>query len=337
MQPAPTKCLWKTQFFEKFFYGYPSVTSVLKSVSYTLMTRIRFDQFSKLFLEELLTPLGTVERNLEVPGEARFVDVWFIPSPQPPDTPRPLGLLGRIASTPCLLEPFRNPPAATEVRNCLLKLFLIQAQQQRQAKKQKVALLEAELPQLWILASSITQPQLTGLGAIAQPDWPTGVYHLPSLLRTAMIDISQLPVTRETLWLRLLGKGQTQEQAIAAVIALPPTDPERAMALRLLSTWKITIDTDHPEIIDSEEQRLTMALSQAFLEWEQATEYRGLQQGLQQGQRQVIEHLLRTRFGELDVQLQAIVPVILRLPPEDYTPLLLQLSRAELLDRFQAQ
>ncbi len=38
------------------------------------MTRIRFDQFSKLLLEELLSPLGTVERNLEVPGEARFMD-----------------------------------------------------------------------------------------------------------------------------------------------------------------------------------------------------------------------------------------------------------------------
>ncbi|WP_448571902.1 hypothetical protein [Trichothermofontia sp.] len=133
--------------------------------------------------------------------------------------------------------------------------------------------------------------------------------------------------------MRLLGKGQTQEQAIAEVIALPPTDPERAMALRLLSTWKITIDTDPPEIIDSEEQRLTMALSQAFLEWEQATENRGVQQG----QRQVVENLLRARFGELDAQLQAIVPAILALPPEDYTPLLLQLSRAELLDRFQAQ
>ncbi|WP_448573663.1 hypothetical protein [Trichothermofontia sp.] len=69
-----------------------------------------------------------------------------------------------------------------------MTLFLIQAQQQGQAKKQQAALLETDLPQLWILASAITQPQLTGLGAIAQPDWPTGVYHLPSLLRTAMID-----------------------------------------------------------------------------------------------------------------------------------------------------
>lgn len=163
------------------------------------MTRIRFDQFSKLLLEELLSPWGTVERNLEVPGEARFVDVWFIPDPRPVATSMPLGLLGRIASTTCLLEPFRNPPSATEVRNSLLKLFLIQAQQQRQAKKQKSSLLEADLPQLWILASAITQPQLTGLGAMAQPAWPSGVYHLPTLLRTAMIDISQLPVTRDTL------------------------------------------------------------------------------------------------------------------------------------------
>jgi hypothetical protein len=43
------------------------------------MAKNSFDQFSKQFLEELLSPLGTVEKSLEVAGEPQFVDVYFIP------------------------------------------------------------------------------------------------------------------------------------------------------------------------------------------------------------------------------------------------------------------
>ncbi len=44
------------------------------------MTQNPFDQLSKQFLEELLSPVGTVQRTLEVPGEPKFVDIWFTSS-----------------------------------------------------------------------------------------------------------------------------------------------------------------------------------------------------------------------------------------------------------------
>lgn len=100
------------------------------------MTRTPFDQFSKQFLEEFLTPLGEVEISREVPGEPRFIDIRFAPSPQPTSDRETLGLLGKIAATPCLIKPFRNQPTTTEVRNCLLKLFLVQADFQRQARRE---------------------------------------------------------------------------------------------------------------------------------------------------------------------------------------------------------
>ena len=101
------------------------------------MSRTRFDQFSKQLFEEFLAPLGTIEKSLEVPGEARLVDLYFAPSQQPTIAPRSLGLLGRIATTPCLLEPFRNPPTPTEIRDCLLKLFSVHADRQRRAQRQQ--------------------------------------------------------------------------------------------------------------------------------------------------------------------------------------------------------
>jgi hypothetical protein len=143
------------------------------------MTRTPFDQFCKRLLEELLSPLGEVQLNLEVPGESRFVDVWFLPSAQTDHDPSSLGLLGQMAATPCLIEPFRNPPTPTEVRNCLLKLFLIQADFRRKARREEERFPEADLPQLWILTSSASESQLSGLGATPAQDWLPGIYFMP--------------------------------------------------------------------------------------------------------------------------------------------------------------
>ena len=81
-----------------------------------------------------------------------------------------------------------------------------------------------------------------------------------------------------------------------------------------------------------------MTLSQAYLELEQETERRGMERGMVQGQRILLENLLRARFGLLDEQLAAIIQPILELSPQDYASLLLQLSnleREDLLARFQ--
>ena len=89
-----------------------------------------------------------------------------------------------------------------------------------------------------------------------------------------------------------------------------------------------------------------MELSPLLLQWEEQALQRGLQRGLQQGEerglqrgvimerRATIENLLRLRFGVLDEQLSGIIEPLLELPPEEFTALLLQLSREELLARF---
>ena len=63
-------------------------------------------------------------------------------------------------------------------------------------------------------------------------------------------------------------------------------------------------------------------------------EEQGLERGLQEGERLVVENLLRVRFGELDPPLQAIISRILQLSPEEFTPLLLHCSKEELLNQF---
>jgi predicted transposase/invertase (TIGR01784 family) len=78
----------------------------------------------------------------------------------------------------------------------------------------------------------------------------------------------------------------------------------------------------------------TRVYQEALAEGEERGLERGLEQGLQEGERLVVENLLRVRFGELDPEIQAIISRILQLSPEEFTPLLLQCSKQELLKRF---
>jgi hypothetical protein len=297
-----------------------------------LMSQTPFDQLAKDFLTEFLSPLGRAERSLEIPGEAKFVDVWFEPAAQPEVDPQTLGLLGRIASTSCLIEPFHNPPSRTEVRTCPLKLLWVQEEQRREANREEERTSEAELPQLWVLAAEASQPLLADFNALPDEEWPEGLYFLAKALKTAIVVIRQLPTTEDTLWLRILGRGETQRQAITEVIALPDTDARRSKTLQMLTAWKVRIELTGLQT--DEDEDLLMTLSQAYLEWEQKTLERGELRGEKQGERKVVENLLKARFGELDAALSALTPQILALPVEEYTPLLVQLSREELISRF---
>lgn len=279
------------------------------------MAKNPFDSFSKQLLEEVLSPYGSVEISREVPGESQFVDVYFEPSSPTVIAPPELGLLGRIALTPCLLEPFRNQPTPSEVRSCLLKLYQVHGDYQRRARREKESILEGELPHLWILASSASETLLNGFGVSSNEDWDSGVYFLHPSLRTAIVAVNQLPCNEETLFLRLLGKGQTQKQAVDEVIAFDVRESRRAAILRLLANWKISIEiTGQAEA----EKELMMVLSQAYQEWEQQTEQRGEEKGrlegeqtgaLKEAQTLILRQLTR-RIGDVAPEAQSQVQAL---------------------------
>jgi hypothetical protein len=151
-----------------------------------------------------------------------------------------------------------------------------------------------------------------------------------------VVAIEELPRVPETLWLRLLGKGRTQEDAIEELLLLPESDPKRSSAIGLLVAWRISISA--VEQVESEERQILMALSQTYLEWEKETERRGLERGLERGllqeRQSAIMNLMRFRFGSIDATLEALIPQMMELSSEEYTRLLLQLSKEELIQHF---
>jgi hypothetical protein len=315
-----------------------------------LMTRFPYDQFAKDYLKELLQPLGEVEASRKVPAEIREIDVYYVPSPSSTSNKIELGLLGKFADEPALIEPFRNAASIAEIRSCINKLFDIFSELKRQNKADKNRTLESELPRLWILSPTASESTLQGFRtSIDAENWEVGVHLLGDYFRTAIVAIHQLPRTEETLWLRILGKGRVQQQAIDELEALPQDHPLRSKAVDLLLNLRTTLEIT--QNIDEEDRDLIMRLSpiyeQKLAEAKQAGLQEGLQAGLQEGlqaglqeglqagRRSVIENLLRVRFGSLDAELRGIIEPLLALTPEEFTPLLLQLSRSELLDRFQ--
>jgi hypothetical protein len=238
-----------------------------------------------------------------------------------------------MITAPALLEPFRSALTEEDVQTCLMKLFMFNADQQRE---HPTVAIHAP-PLLWLLAAEVSDRVITAFGGTIDPSLGEGFYRLVSGLRTIVVAIDQLPSGPETLWLRLLGKGRAQEDAIEELLLLPESDPKRSSAIGLLVGWRISISV--MEQVQSEEQEILMALSQVYLEWEKKTERRGLERGLEQGlergRRETILSLMRFRFGAVDGELEGLIPSLMAAGSEEYTRLLLELSREELVRHFE--
>ncbi len=64
----------------------------------------------------------------------------------------------------------------------------------------------------------------------------------PRSRRAPQVAINGLPNNRETLWLRILGKGKTQQQAIEQLLKLPRTDPFRNDVLQEIARLQILLE-----------------------------------------------------------------------------------------------
>ena len=294
------------------------------------MTRQPHDQLAKEYLEELLRPLGEVKTSKDVKSEVQEIDVWFIPTTTAINSE--LGLLGKMAVTSCLFEPYRNAPNEIEIRSCLLKLYSVQGELLRQAKREKRSISEEELPFLWILTPTCSERILEGFGAKAKEGWGKGVYFLPKYQKAAIVVINQLPVIEDTLWLRAMGKGKTQTEAISKVVELSRENDKLNKLVEIFASWQKNLELNS-DVNDEEIRELIMSLSPAYLK--QREEWK--QEGQQDGQRLMVESLLAVRFGNLDEELSAIVTPMMELSLTERTQVLLNLSnlsREELLARF---
>ncbi|MEG5058696.1 flagellar assembly protein H [Microcoleus sp. A2-C5] len=311
------------------------------------MTRFIHDLFAKEYLEEFLSPIGTVDIGKDVSSEVREIDVYFTPGTAIPEYSETLGLLGKMASTTAIFEPFRNPANVSEICSCLGKLFDVRGELERKFRRENTRYDDTQLPKLWILMPTASKSLVDSFNAIPDTEnWMQGIYFLGESLRTAIVAIHQLPETPETLWLRILGKGGVQQRAISQLSALATDDPLRIIALELLYRLQSNLVTDAPQQLEPDERELIMAIAPLFQQQIQAAQQQareegleqgleeGLEQGLEQGlergrqeqQRLILENFLRVRFGEVSPKMTVFLSAISKLAAAEFTVLLLAIS-----------
>ena len=122
--------------------------------------------------------------------------------------------------------------------------------------------------------------------------WPSGVYEGPPLLRTRLVVVSELPVSRSTLLLRLLGAGHVLRQAIAELKALGPDAEERTLALPILLRLRLDVPAD-PTKRTTDDQEFLMETQDIVENWRREAK----QEGRHEAASSMLLRLLQQRFG----------------------------------------
>ncbi|MBE9035959.1 DUF4351 domain-containing protein [aff. Roholtiella sp. LEGE 12411] len=265
------------------------------------MTRFVHDEFAKDYLEELLKPYGEVKSSSKISGEIKEIDVLFTPSAQQTSNLELLGLLGRFAEFPAILEPFRNAASGDEICDCIQKLLEVKSGLRRDAKANKTKLQDSNIPKLWVLTPTASPALLSSFNVNQKSEWLPGIYFLGDALRTAIVAIHQLLQIPETLWLRILGRGSTQSQAIIELQALPSNHPYKQVTLELVYNLRENLRINQNLELDDTE--LIMRLEPLYQQDRERAKQEGKKEGKEEGQQDLIIRQLNRRFGEIDASL----------------------------------
>ena len=268
----------------------------------------RYDQLSKAVLDRALGPLGQVAVQHEITGEVQAADIWFLPAPGRAAARARLGLLGRMAETPCLFEPFHATPSARQILDCMHKQLSMRAMLLREAARGAGAAVwpPALVPPLWILSAGRPERAMRSLAFTPMAEWPPGFWQIASLLQTHVVVLRDLPETHDSLLLRLQGRGETYRRAIHELRALPNHAWEHDLGIpQLLLAYRIETPQNSGEddmsyadelqaIYDEWEARTLRAGEKAG--WEQG-EKAGREQGEKAGRLESLRQLYEARFG----------------------------------------
>lgn len=179
----------------------------------------------------------------EVVAEAKMVDVLFEPDINKSRTS--LGLLGEFTSNPCIISPLRWTPNIWELRTCLSHFLtwtseadgkIIPVNETLKDTDQEESKEEDNKSQL-IIVPSIFPDHWQGFGIKPSAINIPGVYNLPAIFSTTIVVTNQLPIDISTLWLRILGRGKTQRQAIIELFNSGIDDPLYSLTRQQLYQW----------------------------------------------------------------------------------------------------
>lgn len=164
-----------------------------------------FDYFAKRVVQAGVAPACISASEHEVRHDSQRADLFIEPDPARLDKLRPLGLLGRFCARVCSMEFFHGTPGALYVEACVAKILALRRKRRREKQREPVQ---------WILVSGTPKRAMRDFGFAPARGWGLGVHASPGGLSTYIVVASELPVTRDTLLVRLLaGRGHVLQRA----------------------------------------------------------------------------------------------------------------------------
>lgn len=152
-------------------------------------------------------------------------------------------------------------------------------------------------PKLWILTPTASKDVLGTFGAENRLEGTEGVYYLAEGLKTAIVVLHQLPAIPETLWLRILGRGKIQKQAIDELEALPTSNSIRSITLELLYNLQQNLELSTEQAQD--EQELIMRLKPLYQQ--------DKEKAVREGEANLVIRLLSRKIENFSLDLESQV------------------------------
>ncbi len=188
-----------------------------------------------------------------------------------------------------LFELYRNPPTELDLKSCVVKLVELEMRGIRTARRAKRSPASTSRPTLCVVSPSMSRDYAAAAGAAPISGAKPGLYMLSALWRTVIVIANELPEEGETLWLRLLGRGEVQRRAAQELLELGEQDPLRDATLELLIAWQQSLP---PAAKQSEDEReLMMNLEKVYERWERKV----LAKGKAEGKAEAVLAVLRGR------------------------------------------
>ncbi|WP_437982258.1 hypothetical protein [Sorangium sp. So ce117] len=250
----------------------------------TAPMRSRFDAFGKSVLRETLGLVGGADTQVEVIATSQTMDIWYVPDPARAALRAELGLLGELAAEPCQFEPFHDTPGPAELRGCVRKQLHWHHELERRAGG------AVPFPRLCVLSSGRPATVLDAFGFDPVPGRP-GLYRAAPGWRIDLVVIAELPRTRDTLLLRLLGARTVLRDAIRELVALPDDAWERGIALPWLIRLRFETPTEPSARTaeDAEEEEIVTEVQQWFEQLKQSLRDEARKEGLQEGRKEGLQ------------------------------------------------
>ena len=245
---------------------------------------------SKAFLAAVYERWARVHLEHEVPSQKQAIDILVEANPLA-DEDIEFPLFYRMsASGVCMFESFYNTPGLADIEACIRKQLVYHQHLILRAKRASRS--GSRKPRLWILSSGSPRRALDAYEARPMAGWPAGFWQTREVDAMSFVVLGELPASRESLLLRLLGRGPTLRGAIEELHALPPESLEHRVAMPVLLAFQRYMPQN---FLEEEDMNILQELRANHAAWERQVR----REGRKEGERAMLIRQLTRRFGPL--------------------------------------